>query len=79
MDKEQAFFIKHLRVDEEYSWRRVHEEYQKEFISKERWHIGSLLSMYGISPPHGRQQDGRELCRQAQELLNEDWEDECYE
>jgi len=35
------------------------------------------ISLLFDNHPHGNQISGRELCRQAQDLLKENWDDEC--
>lgn len=68
MTKSQAVFIKYLRIRLECSWRVVYAMYvnryynQIPFDLKKQYHINQIK--------------GRQLCRDAQILLNENWLDE---
>lgn len=68
MTKSQAIFIKFLRIRLGCSWRKVASHY---------------FNRYDIKIPFSNkeyftnQMEGRGLCRTAQDILNENWEDEC--
>ena len=55
MTKEQAEFVRELRVDRGYSWRRLHELYCERYDKENMW--------------PGNQIEGRDLCVEASEVL----------
>ena len=68
MTKLQALFIKYLRIKLECSWRKVCSHYYNRYnlyipFTKEEYYTNQIV--------------GRQLCREAQIVLNEDWQDEC--
>ena len=73
MDREQAIFIRHLRRIEDFSWRKVHKEWQKRFVKRSEWWINESLHAKGVPGPHGNQITGMKLCVFAQNLLKEEW------
>lgn len=68
MTQTQALIVKFLRIRLECTWGKLSAHYYNRyelglpFTNDEHW-VRSYI--------------GRYLCRQAQELLNENWEDEC--
>ena len=55
MTKEQAEFVRELRVDRGYSWRRLHELYCERYDKENMW--------------PGNQIEGRDLCVEASVIL----------
>ena len=78
MRLEEAKFIKTLRCELEYSYSRIHIEYQLNFVNQKEWWFNPVILQFDNDKdkPHGKTYEGRALCRAAQELLNENWEDE---
>lgn len=69
MTRFQAIYIKYCRIKLECSWRVVYAMYNNRYF----WKIPfDLSTQHSVS-----QYSGRELCRQAQDLLKENWDDEC--
>lgn len=67
LTKEQAFFIKKLRVDKEYSWRAVARDVSAEYPE---------LGVAGNAEyNYGNQIDGMALCDAAMKMLGETIED----
>lgn len=76
MTQEIAEDIKRWRVEEEYTWRSVHREYQKKYIPEEQWYFNEIMvERFGKSEPSGHQMDGIELCHAAMLFLGEKVED----
>lgn len=68
MTKTQALFVKFLRIRLECSWRKVSSHFYNRY----------MLDMPFSNEEHRtNQKEGRFLCREAQTILNENWEDEC--
>lgn len=76
MTREQALFVKKYRVEEEYTWRAVHREWQIQYEPKEEWWYNSAIpkELQDENVPNGHQEVGMELCYTAMQLLNEDEE-----
>lgn len=68
MNKSQALFVKYLRIRLECSWRVVSAMYTNRY----HFRIPFNLALQEFT----NQNYGRQLCRDAQTLLNEDWYDE---
>jgi len=68
MTKSQAIFIKFLRIRLECSWSKIHCHWYNRY----KLNIPFSNNESNYSSFHGR-----ELCRNAQTLLNENWQDEC--
>lgn len=67
LTKEQALFIKKLRVEKDYTWRAVARDVSAEYPA---------LGVDGnIEYNYGNQIDGRALCDAAMNLLGENVED----
>jgi hypothetical protein len=77
MTKEEAIFIKDLRVNGDHTWRTIHIEYQLKYVPKEEWYflpsVKKLVS--DKSMPSGNQLMGAELCGTAMHLLGETMDD----
>ena len=69
MTRFQAIYVKYCRVKLECSWRVVYAMYNNRYF----WKIPFNLSIQR----NVNQYSGRELYRQAQDLLKENWDDEC--
>lgn len=67
MTKTEAIFIKYLRLRLECSWTKLYSHWYNRYILQ----IPFTNKEYNLSSIKGRQ-----LCRDAQTLLNENWEDE---
>lgn len=67
LTKEQAIFIKNLRVKEGYSWRAVARDVSSEYPE--------LRVSGSVAENWGSQLDGMALCKSAMYLLNETIED----
>lgn len=67
MTKSEALFIKYLRVRLECSWRKVYAHWHNRYVHKIPFSNYETVA---------NQIWGRQLCRDAQTLLNENWEDE---
>ena len=65
--------IKVWRVDEENSFRKVHERFQKKYVNKDQWFVNTALSGMSDSfpSPHGKQMDGAMICELAMNRLGE--------
>jgi hypothetical protein len=73
MTKEQAIFIKDLRVNGDHTWRTIHIEFQLKYVPQEEWYFLPSVLKYTTdrSIPSGNQLLGADLCREAMELLGE--------
>ena len=69
MTRFEANYIKYCRVRLECSWRVVYAMHANRYF----WKIPFNIKIQRNT----NQYNGRELCRQAQDLLKENWEDEC--
>lgn len=68
MTKTEAIFIKYLRLRLECTWTKLYSHWYNRYelkipFSNEENNLSSIT--------------GRALCREAQDILNENWEDEC--
>jgi hypothetical protein len=77
MTKEEAIFIKDLRVNGDHTWRTIHVEYQLKYVPKEEWYFLPITKEYTTdrSIPSGNQLMGAELCGKAMHLLGETMDD----
>jgi hypothetical protein len=77
MNLEIAEFIKELRVDKEFSHRKIHQEFQSEYIKEKDWYFNPEVLKLNpdTSYPHGNQNEGKKLCDTAMKLLGESLED----
>lgn len=66
--------IKGWRVDEDNSFRKIHERFQKKYVNKSQWFINTALSEMSDSfpSPHGNQLDGAMICEIAIAQLGEE-------
>ena len=73
MTKEQAIFIKDLRVNGECTWRTIHVEYQLKYVPQDEWYFLPSVEKYTTdrSIPSGNQLIGARLCGEAMALLGE--------
>lgn len=68
MTRNQALLVKFLRIRLGCSWGKLYSHWYNRYVIKVpftniEFHASSFY--------------GRELCRMAQDILNENWEDEC--
>lgn len=72
--------IKVWRVDEDNSFRKVHERFQKKYVNKSQWYVNTALSEMSDSfpSPHGKQMDGVMICELAMNKLGEEGKSEGW-
>ena len=77
INSEVAEFIKELRVEKGYSYRKIHQEFQSQYVREKDWYFNpeSLKLNGDTSYPHGNQNEGKKLCDSAMKLLGESLED----
>jgi len=68
MTRNQAIFIKCLRIRLECSWGKIYSHWWNRYIAKVPFTYNEFVSSSF---------KGRKLCHEAQYLLNENWQDEC--
>jgi len=68
MTLNQALFVKFLRIRLGCSWGKLYSHYYNRYV---------LEIPFTHKENKVRSFDGRELCHMAQDVLNENWEDEC--
>lgn len=68
MTKTETIFIKYLRLRLECSWTKLYSHWYNRYILR----IPFTNKENNLSA-----KAGRDLCRKAQDILNENWEDEC--